>query len=62
MFVIAKCVLHGGKKINGLYIHDCSFDAPRPGKIGKHLYADCHMPTPVIAWPVHLLVHGAMLL
>jgi hypothetical protein len=36
LFIISKCVLHGGVKVNGLYIRERSFNTPILRKIGKH--------------------------
>jgi hypothetical protein len=62
LFVIAKCVLHGGKKMDCLYFGERSFNAPVLSEIGKYLYADHHMPTPAVARPIHLLAPDAILL
>ena len=62
LFVITKCLLHGGRKMDCLHLREGSFNAPVLSKIGKHLYAERHMPTPAIAGPVHLLIPDAVLL
>jgi hypothetical protein len=45
-----------------LHSRDRSFNAPVLGDIGKHLYAEFHMPTPALTRPIHLPVPDAMLL
>ena len=62
LFVIAKCVLHGGEKMDCLHLGEGSFNAPVLSEFGKHLYGEYHMPTPAVARPIHLLVPDAILL
>src|SRR5487761_132860 len=62
LFVITKCALHGGKKMNCLHSRDRSFNATVLGEIRKHLYAELHMPTPAIIRPLQLPAADAMLL
>ena len=61
-FVITKCVLQGGKKMNCLHLCEGPFNAPVLSEIGKRLYAEYHMPTPAIVRPIHLSVPDAILL
>lgn len=62
LFVITKCVLHAGKKMDGLHLRDRSLNAPMLGEIGKHLDTENHMPTPALARLIHLLIPDAILL
>jgi hypothetical protein len=62
LFVITKCAVHGGKKMDCLHSRERSFNASVLSEIGKHLYADFHIPTPAITPPLHLPVPDAILL
>jgi len=44
-----KCVLHGGVKVNGLYIRERSFNTSVLRKIGKHFRPNKQMPAPAVA-------------
>ena len=62
LLVITKCMLHGGDKMDCLHLRHCSLNAPGLSELGKHLYAERHMPMPAIARPIHLLIPDAILL
>src|SRR5215469_17669189 len=62
LFVITKCALHGRKKMDCLHSRERSFNAPVLSEIGKHLYAEPHIPTPAITPLLYLLVPDAILL
>jgi hypothetical protein len=61
LFVITKCFLHRGRKMDFLHTYVNSFNAPRRSKIGKRLYADFHMATPAMAWLIYVLVLAPVL-
>jgi len=62
LFVITKCLLHGGRKMDCLHLRERSFNAPMLSEIGKHLDAEHHMPTPALARLIPLLVPEVILL
>jgi hypothetical protein len=62
LYVVTKCILHGGNKMDRVHICERSFDVPVLSKIGKHLYSEHRMLAPAIARPIHRLIRDAILL
>jgi len=48
LFVVTKYLLHGRNKVDCLHLRERSFNAAVLGEIGKHLYAEYHMPSPAL--------------
>ncbi len=55
MHVVTKCFLHGGIKVNGPDVCECSFDAPLFSKICKQCYAPHDMLAPPSTRRFHIL-------